>query len=313
MGRIKFSIIVAVAPDRNPEVIKTLKEQDYPSDKYEILIKRGPNASVNRNVGVKEAKGEIIAFIDDDAIVEKNWLIKAERFFVDHPEIDVVGGPQLTPLEDNWWGYISGIALANMLGGASIRNRYRKGLLNLNSDERDLTTANVFCRREVFLKAKFNSNFWPGEDPVFFNELVSKGKRLAYYPDLYVYHRRRDNMLSFIKQIFSYGFVRPGIKSIKKTKKSSFLFLVPSIFVLYLFFLPLLFRMKNVFFLPLLVYIIIVSIISVIFFIKEKKYKYLMILLPFIFLLIHVSYGFGFIFGFLKASKILSKKASHLE
>jgi len=146
MGGIKFSIIVAVAPDRTPEVIEWLKRQDYPEDRYEIIIKKGPNTSENRNSGVNEAKGEIIAFVDDDAIVGNDWLKKAEDFFQKYPEIDVVGGPQLTPYDDTAFGYVSGVAFASIIGGASIRNRYRKGMLNLNSDERELTTANVFCK-----------------------------------------------------------------------------------------------------------------------------------------------------------------------
>jgi len=300
MGGIKFSIIVAVAPDRTPEVIEWLKKQDYPEDRYEIIIKKGPNTSENRNSGVNEAKGKIIAFVDDDAIVENDWLKKAEDFFQEYPEIDVVGGPQLTPYDDTAFGYVSGVALASILGGASIRNRYRKGMLNLNSDERELTTANVFCKKEVFTKAVFNSNFWPGEDPVFFNELVAKRVKLAYYPELYIYHRRRSSIPSLAKQIFNYACVRPSIGSTRKTKKTSFFFIVPSLFVLYLVLLPFLAGWNLLFLLPLALYIAIILAVSSIILVKETSHKKALLLLPFVFLIIHISYGIGFIWGILK-------------
>jgi len=302
MGNITFSVIIAVAPDRTPEVLDSLERQNYPRDSYEIIVKRGHNTSENRNSGVKEARGEYIAFVDDDAIVEPYWLKKAEEFFERYPEIDVVGGPQLTPPDETTFGYASGIALASVFGGASIRNRYRKGKLNLKSDERELTSANIFCKKKVFEKVLFNKYFWPGEDPVFFNELVRRGIKLAYCPDIYIYHRRRNTPVSLFKQIFRYGYVRPKIKSIKKTHISSSLFAVPSIFIVYLIFLPLLLISRKFFVLPLLIYILATIILSFTIAIKERKYKELLIL-PFVFFLIHIGYGTGFLCGLIRKLK----------
>ena len=77
----KFSIVIALAPYRSAEVLKSLKNVKYDKKKYEIIIKKGLNPSENRNYGIKKAKGEIIYFLDDDAIVDKNILKNAEEFF----------------------------------------------------------------------------------------------------------------------------------------------------------------------------------------------------------------------------------------
>ncbi|MCM8829953.1 MAG: glycosyltransferase [Candidatus Omnitrophica bacterium] len=302
MDDIKFSIIVAVAPERTPEVIKYLENQDYPKDKYEIIVKKGPNTSRNRNDGVKEAKGVYIAFVDDDAIVETGWLKKAEDFFEKYPEIDVVGGPQLTPPDDTTFGYASGIALASIIGGASIRNRYRKGKLNLNSDERELTSANIFCKKDIFKETIFNPAFWPGEDPVFFNELINHKIKLAYCPDIYIYHRRRNSPADLFKQIFRYGYVRPKIKTVKKTGKSSYLFVIPSLFILYLILLPLLVLTNIIFLIPIVIYIITLFIFSCIIIVQNKNIKYLLVL-PVVFFIIHTGYGTGFLCGSVKNGK----------
>lgn len=45
-----------------------------------------------RNLGVKYSKGEIIAFTDDDCIVDKNWLKELVKPFLRDPNIMVVGG-----------------------------------------------------------------------------------------------------------------------------------------------------------------------------------------------------------------------------
>src|SRR3989344_9005028 len=131
----KFSIVIAVAPYRNAEVFNSLKNLDYDKKKYEIIVKHGYNASENRNYGVKKARGEIIYLLDDDAIVDKNILKNAEEFFNKY-KADIVGGPQLTPKDDNFFAKIFGTAIESFWGSYKMASRYKKGKLNLNADER---------------------------------------------------------------------------------------------------------------------------------------------------------------------------------
>lgn len=51
-----------------------------------------------RNTGVRNATGDIIAFIDDDCIAVENWLKYVEIPFIRDPNIGVVGG-ELSYLE----------------------------------------------------------------------------------------------------------------------------------------------------------------------------------------------------------------------
>jgi len=58
--------------------------------KYIYEAKRGiPYA---RNTGIQNARGDIIAFIDDDCVADENWLKHLEIPFVKDPYIGVVGG-----------------------------------------------------------------------------------------------------------------------------------------------------------------------------------------------------------------------------
>ena len=45
-----------------------------------------------RNLGVKQAKGEIVAFTDDDCIPPDDWLKKIKEAFDNNPEIASAGG-----------------------------------------------------------------------------------------------------------------------------------------------------------------------------------------------------------------------------
>jgi GT2 family glycosyltransferase len=297
MNKIKFSIIVPIAPERKAEILKSLNELDYNKDEYEIIVEKGTNASENRNKGIKKAQGEIIAFIDDDALLDKNWLKIAEKFFMDYPDIDIVGGPQLTPENDSIFGKCTGYALSSFLGGAIIRDRYKKSKINLAADERDLTSANMFCKKKIFENTLFNPEFWPGEDPTFFNECIETGLKLVYSPDIIIYHKRRGTLNRLAKQIFNYGYVRPKIKKIKKTEKASILFAIPSIFLLYIILFPMLYNINKFLIIPLYIYLILVLFLSIVGAIKEKNI-FGILLIPIIFITIHLSYGLGYLLSY---------------
>ncbi len=219
----------------------------------------------------------------------------------------MVGGPQLTPENDSIFGKLSGYALSSILGGATIRNRYRKAKLNLDSDERELTSANMFCRKEVFNQVHFNPAFWPGEDPSFLNECVEKKIKVAYSPDMVIYHRRRSNLFRLAKQIFNYACVRPRIKRTKQNRFTTSLFTIPAIFLFYLVFLPVLFRLNAYLIVPFYLYLFCNLLLSIIITLKGKQ-PLGMVILPLTFLTIHLSYGAGFIVGLLR--KINGKTVS---
>jgi GT2 family glycosyltransferase len=294
----KISIIIPLAPYRHAEVLNSIKIADCNKKDYEIIVERGLNPSINRNVGAKKAKAEIILFLDDDAVVNKNIIKEVEKFFNENQEIGIVGGPQLTPADDNQFAKISGYALGSIFGGWKLSNRYKKGKLNLNATETSLTSANLACKKEVFKKIKFNPKLFPGEDPDFINQAKEKGIKVAYNPEQIVYHRRRNTLKGLVKQIYSYGKTRNkvnGIKTIKREIKD-ILFLIPSIFLLYILFLPLLITIHPAVVLPLFLYIIINLIFTLIISIRNLN-PFALILLPFIFLIIHLTYGIGIIDG----------------
>jgi GT2 family glycosyltransferase len=51
-----------------------------------------PGLSLARNLGLREAKSEIVAFADDDVYFEPGWLDAIVAAFRDHPDADCIGG-----------------------------------------------------------------------------------------------------------------------------------------------------------------------------------------------------------------------------
>lgn len=63
------------------------------------VFEPAPGLSNARNRGIKEAHGQIVAFVDDDVCFEPNWLVEILKAFSDNPEISCVGGKSIPKFE----------------------------------------------------------------------------------------------------------------------------------------------------------------------------------------------------------------------
>jgi len=315
---MKFTLVIPVAPERGAEIIESIKELDYPKSEFHVVVVRGLNPSDNRNKGASRALGEYIVFLDDDAKIEKDYLLKIEDFFNRHPEVDVVGGPQLTPEDDRGFAKVSGYALSSFFGAWTLMSRYSATKEMIDVDETVITSANLICRKEVLEEVKFDSNLFPGEDPKFISDVKKAGFIVGYNPQIRIFHRRRADIKSLIKQIYYYGKVRPEKENFIETLSRPF-FLVPSLFVIYLFLLILSVFINPVltggvigvvgedvggylrFFwvFPILLYIILILLFGLYDSSKNGNVKAFLVL-PSIYPLIHISYGVGMIYGYFK-------------
>lgn len=297
----KFSLIIPIAPWRNPEILKSIDKLDYPNKNFEVIVEKGKNPSENRNKGIKKSKGDILIFLDDDATINKDYLNKIESFFKEHKEIDIVGGPQLTPKEDNFFARISGIVLTSNFGAFKVNRRYKKGKIVLDVDETFLTSANLCIKKEVFNKIDgFDVSLYPGEDPELLSRAKTTGLKLAYSPEIIIYHKRRPNFSSFCKQIFKYGFVRP--KKNKISRGTPLLFTIPMFFAIYFMFIPVLTLINFLFFIPFFAYVFLALIFSLYDSITNKTLTGFFIL-PFLYLFTHLSYGIGMLAGYFNRNK----------
>lgn len=82
-----FEVIVVVGPTHD----NTLDVLAHYGDR--VSVRRCPvaNLSVSRNIGLLAAKGDIVAYIDDDAVPARNWLLQLNRLFAD-PGVTATGG-----------------------------------------------------------------------------------------------------------------------------------------------------------------------------------------------------------------------------
>jgi len=254
MNNIKYSFIIPVK-EINDYIRETVpKILEIQRDDFEIIIYPDFGSKTNeswektriihspsgpspkRSLAMRDAKGDFLIFVDDDAYPEKNMLELLDEDFSD-ASVAAVGGPALTPKSDTFLQKVSGAVYLSFLGGNFPERYYPIGGKRFVID---WPTVNLTVRKEVFEKVGgFDCSYWPGEDTKFCLDIVKKFKernKILYDPGIIVWHHRREGLLRHLKQVGGYGLHRGFFA--KKFPETSFQFgyFVPSAFFLFVFF-----------------------------------------------------------------------------
>lgn len=293
--RPDFSVIVPVAPGREPLVLESLRRLDGGDTRREVLTQAGPNPSRNRNQRVRVARADVLAFTDDDCRVAPDWLTSAAAFFRAHPDYDVVGGPQLNTGDEGVLGRASGYALGSWFGTYRQCRRYRCAPLDLAATQCDLTSANLFVTRRAFdTWGPFDERLWPNEETALLRRIEAGGGRIAYDPSILVFHKRRASLRALARQCFGYGRGRARQASLEGERMPGVSQMVPSVFLLYLLLLPLLASLSTAALVPLAGYLVVSLLISISTAAVEAD-PAAAALMPLTFLVIHAAYPAGFL------------------
>jgi len=126
------------------------------------IIPTGPvSPAQKRDIALSYAKGEILAFLDDDAYPKKDWLKNAINNFSD-PRVAAVGGPAVTAENDDVKQKASGLVYSSPLVSGKYVYRY---LPRKRREVDDYPSCNFLIRKSIMQAlGGFNTNFWPGED-----------------------------------------------------------------------------------------------------------------------------------------------------
>lgn len=281
------------------EIIVVSEAEESESFPKTRIIKVGqvPPAE-KRNTGVSKAKGEIIAFIDDDAYPRKDWLETANKIFEDK-KIVAVGGPSLVPEKASFFQQVSSKVYELTSGKTGIRYRQDKP-----QEIDDWPTCNFFVRKKVFNEIKgFKTKYWGGEDTQLCYSLLKKG-RMVYSPELVIYHHPRTSLGKHLKQTYFWGMWRGFFMRLYKQSRQ-LSFFIPSLFVLWIAlggFASIILRPLGYLYIAFLfVYLLYLFYLGIK---TDAKMFFPVIFTTF---LTHISYGLGFLKGILSMKSPINK------
>ncbi|OQA41684.1 MAG: putative glycosyltransferase CsbB [Chloroflexi bacterium ADurb.Bin325] len=245
-----FISVVIACPGPSPyltECLNALAQQTYPH--FEVLVL--PDApcemgaypfalhvqptgktrpAEKRNGGIRLARGEVVAFIDDDAYPVPGWLENAVKYFT-LPDVGGVGGPGVTPPGDPFMGQAGGRVYANLLVSGNFRYRYIGDRVRSAVD--DFPSCNLFVRADLLEAINgYRTDFWPGEDTILCADIVlGQKKRIVYDPWVQVYHHRRPLFGPHLRQIGRYALHRGHFAKRFPATSLRVSYLIPSLFV----------------------------------------------------------------------------------
>jgi GT2 family glycosyltransferase len=218
--------------ERDFEIIFVPDEPcDPPAPGVKVIASGKCGPALKRDLAAKEACGEILAFIDDDAYPEPDWLTVAGPAFGDRA-VAAVGGPAMTPDSDTFWQRAGGASFLSVLGGGYPERYWPVGP---ERDVDDWPTVNFLVRRDVFLAlGGFDTRYWPGEDTIFCLKLLEAGHRIRYVPSAKVWHHRRVDLRAHLRQVGNYGYHRGHFARVHPRNSSSPKYFAPTALVLWI-------------------------------------------------------------------------------
>jgi GT2 family glycosyltransferase len=170
---------------------------------FEWVPVESRNPATRRNLAARRARGDALAFLDDDAEAEPGWLAAGARAL---EGADVVGGPDLGLPGAPYAERISDLLLATPLIGSGVPAHERRPAGGPVDSPHDVALCNLFVRRDVFelLDGLDESLGYVGEDTDFVSRALDRGMRVFLDPAVRVRHRRRPFPAGYIGQRWRY-------------------------------------------------------------------------------------------------------------
>ena len=184
-----------------------------------ITLSENHGPAYCRNIGVKNALGEILVFTDSDCLVDNHWLANIDKGFLNNNVAAIMG--RLIMMPSNLLGD-SISALGFPAGGAIGFDKIWK--VGQDGFTDSLSTCNCAIKKNIFEKiGGFDDSFpFPGgEDSFLAFNLRRADYLIKYCPDAIVYHRARNSFANFVKWQFKRG-ISSFIFSTKVSGKKDF-------------------------------------------------------------------------------------------
>ena len=245
-----YSFIIPVynRPDEIRELLESLAKQTY-SSAFEVVVvedgseddakevvdtfqgnltisyifkdNSGPGDS--RNEGMRKARGDYFIILDSDCVLPPNYLEIVDRS-LDLEFVHCFGGPDSDTDEFTTvqrainYSMTSPLTTGGLRGGKRSLTRFQPRSFNMG------------LSKEAFQRSGGFGKIHPGEDPDLVIRLWKLGYATRLFPDAVVFHKRRIDFKSFLRQVYRFGVVRAILNS-WHPETQSLMYWLPTIFI----------------------------------------------------------------------------------
>jgi len=169
---------------------------------FKYIFEEKQGLSHARNRAIEEAKGEYLAYIDDDAITDKEWLKKIGSVIQNNKNIVAFGGP-IYP----WYNKEKPKWFKDEFATHSYGKQHFQ--LTEQNCPFGLSGSNMIFKKEILNKyngfsAEYGMNgdkIAFGEESFLFNKMLKNDENIQYFPGIFVYHLVSEKSYS-LKEVF---------------------------------------------------------------------------------------------------------------
>jgi GT2 family glycosyltransferase len=193
LGRLEYpDYEVIVVDDGSDDAAAPARARDYG---FTVLRTDNGGLSSARNLGLAQASGEIVAYLDDDAYPDPHWLTYLADAFRSTEHV-AMGGPNIPPEEDGWIAE----CVSNAPGGPI-------HVLLSDHEAEHIPGCNMAFRRAALdAIGGFDPQFRvAGDDVDVCWRLQERGWTLGFHPSAVVWHHRRNSLRAYWRQQKNYG------------------------------------------------------------------------------------------------------------
>ena len=199
-GRFNYSAVVVDndLEQSGREAVARAKAKSGIQIDYDVEPER--SISLARNRSVSNARGELVAFIDDDEFPDDHWLIHHLKVLL-ASQADGVLGPVKPHFDGDSPAWL-------VKSGLLERSSLKTG--QVIPDSSYTRTGNVLIWKRVFDEGLFDPRYGRsgGGDAVFFKRMMEKGKTFVWCNEACVYESvpvERQRRMYYIKRAFTRG------------------------------------------------------------------------------------------------------------
>lgn len=180
--------------DGTRELVESwIEERPFPI-KYIFEPQQGKSFALNS--GVKAAEGTLLAFTDDDVILDRNWL-SAGYYASKNYQHNIIGGKTLPLLQGALPSWLTEDKRYAIYGGPFVKEDHGSKIKEYDETMFVPGGCNLFIRKDLFHKCgHFNTRLGHysketliyGEDTELMFRFKNNGESILYYPHAIVHH-----------------------------------------------------------------------------------------------------------------------------
>ena len=185
-------------PEQLADCVAALEALDYPRDRFEVIVVEdveGDGPAAARNRGAERARGELLAFTDDDCLPDRGWLRSLVDAWAGRMDVGV-GGPTTNGFPEN------AFAAASQTIVDLVYAHYNGNGVGA----RFFASNNLAVPARAFAAVGgFDESFTASEDRDFCARWLASGRRLLFASEAVVVHAPRLTFAGFCRRHFEYG------------------------------------------------------------------------------------------------------------